>query len=99
MTILSQKLEQVEKEPFTIDVTIDVYGPKKIEIIYSKRYVNGKEFGQFNDFQHYENLDSEDAGKFLFTLNVPFKFVNKNQRCKSFENYVKILKAIEEGIN
>ena len=44
---------------------IIIKGFKSIGLEYSKRFINGKEFGHMNDFQSYERLDIQSVVKFL----------------------------------
>lgn len=97
--VLGKTLEQIASQPYNEEIIIEVYGFKKIELTYSKRYVNGKEFGQFNDFQSYESLDIKTVVNILKNKRIPFSFVVKIQRCKSLVTFEKVLKSIDEGLN
>lgn len=93
---MSQVINQENKE----ECKIVIKGFKSIGLEYSKRYVNGKEFGHMNDFQSYENLDIKTVANFLKNKRIQNPiFVQGCKRLSTFDNIKGQLKTYLEIVN
>lgn len=92
---------QIEQQ-FTVECKITIKGFKSIGLEYSKRFVNGKEFGHMNDFQSYESLDFKTVANFLRNKEIANPvFVQGCKNLRTFENikgqiksYLEIIKGV-----
>jgi hypothetical protein len=93
-------MQQALKQEFTEECKIIIKGFKSIGLEYSKRFVNGKEFGHMNDFQSYESLDIKTVANFLRDRKIQNPvFVQGCKRLNTFENIKGQIKTYLEIIN
>jgi hypothetical protein len=99
---MSQILNQQQEPEYKEECKIIIKSSKSFGLEYSKRFVNGKEFGHLNDFQSYESLDIKTVANFLRNKKIQNPvFVQGCKRLNTFENirdqiktYLEIIKGI-----